>query len=206
MSWKSVSRVVLIAALVCGGVVSAHHSISMIEISTPVWVKGTVVRYTTAEPHTMIELEEEPANGSARRWIIEGPFAGRLDRILKLHDMAPNQPFVRAGDVIEVCGFRAKPEYAPERSYPDLDIARDRFIHGQVLVMPDAKMHSWGPYGKMDNCVRPGDQIPAWLEFLDRDTLARDMWCNGQTYTQIASVAPEAFVAEVNRRMKIPCK
>jgi Family of unknown function (DUF6152) len=201
---KGPAIVVAIAAvLACAGVVRAHHSLRMIEISTPIWVKGIVVSYAPGQPHTMIELEEQ-TDGS--RWTVEGPFPGRLERIHKLNGLGADQAFLKAGDRIEVCGFPPKKTYAVERSYPQLKPSQDRFVHGHVIVMPDGRMYSWGPYGKMDNCIRPGDQIPTWVEFLNRDTLARDLWCSGQKDPRIPSVAPAAFVEDVNRRMDSGCK
>ena len=126
-----------ITALACASPLRAHHSISMFEISAPIWVKGTVVRY-------------------------------------------------EAGDVIEVCGFALKEEYS--RPSADTDDARPRFVHGHVLVMPDGHMQSWGPYGKLDNCIRPDDQAQSWLDFLSADPLARGLWCGIQTYVG-ASIA-----------------
>ena len=76
----------------------------MIEISTPIWVKGTVVLYEPKNPHTMIELDAKNEDGQVERWTVEGPFLGRLAR----YDLETD--FLKAGDVIEVCGFvpRAK--------------------------------------------------------------------------------------------------
>jgi len=206
MRKKPATWVTTAAVMACASAVFAHHSLRMIEISTPVWVKGTVVSYTPGEPHALLELEEAPDGGPVRTWTIEGPFPGRLDRIHTLNGIGAGRAFLKAGDGIEVCGFRPKQQYSLERAYPKMKPSPERFIHGQVIVMPDAKMYSWGPYGKMDNCVRPGDQIPTWLEFLNRDTLGRDLWCNGQKDVQIPSVAPKEFVEEVNRRIDNPCR
>ena len=52
-----------ITALACASPLRAHHSISMFEISAPVWVKGTVVRYEPKDPHVMIALEEKRETG-----------------------------------------------------------------------------------------------------------------------------------------------
>jgi len=172
----------------------------MIDVSTSIWVKGTVVRYEAINPHTMIELEETRADGQVQRWTIEGPFPGRLQRILRLNGMAPDEDFVKAGDVIEVCGFR------PKRRAPYPDDLSLFFVHGHVLVMPDGRMESWGPYGKLDNCVRPNDQPQAWLDFLNADPLAREFWCNSRAFVQVASTAPEGFVDEINRQLTVdPC-
>lgn len=131
---------------------------------------------------------------------------GRLDRILELKGGMKPQAFLKVGDVIAVCGFPLKPEHAPERMYDDWRPSERRFVHGQVIVTPDGRMQSWGPYGKLDNCIREGDREQAWVEFLDTSPLARGQWCASQTYERMADLAPPQFVANVNRRMANPCR
>ena len=67
---KTARSTVALAALACAGPLVAHHSISTVDITTPVWVKGTVVRYELGSPHTMIELDDNGARlsllGAAR--------------------------------------------------------------------------------------------------------------------------------------------
>src|SRR5688572_11729888 len=94
-----------IAALVAStyaGSLAAHHSLRMIETSTPVWVKGAVVRYEIKNPHTVIELDETTADGQIVRWTIEGPIPGRVQR------MHVDADLLKRGDIIQVCGFRPK--------------------------------------------------------------------------------------------------
>lgn len=43
--------------------VSAHHSISMIEIGKPEWVTGTVVECRVQHPHVMFTLDVKAAGG-----------------------------------------------------------------------------------------------------------------------------------------------
>jgi hypothetical protein len=192
-----------IATLGCAGSLLAHHSVSMIDVSTSHWVKGTVVLYAPVSPHAMIELEERTEDGQVQRWTIEGPFPGRLSRILKLNGMSADAAFVRPGDVIEVCGFFPKRTSATASGE---DARSRRFVHGQVLVMPDGRMQSWGPYGKLDNCVRPNDPPERWLDFLNADPLAAEFWCNARAFKLIASTAPTGFVDEIDRRLtNKPC-
>jgi hypothetical protein len=40
----------------------AHHSVGMFDLSTPIWVKGTVIAYEPIAPNAMIHLEETTAN------------------------------------------------------------------------------------------------------------------------------------------------
>ena len=133
------------AALVCVGRLHAHHSLSAIDVTTPVWLKGTVVEYVPGNPHAMLALDVRAADGEVQRWTVQGPAPGRLERYHLARD------FLKAGDVIEACGFVLKPQ---GESLPP-----PRYIHSQLLLMPDGQMQLWGPYGKLVNCVRPGDSV-----------------------------------------------
>ncbi len=160
----------------------------MVEISTPVWVKGTVVEFHARDPHVMVTLQAQGSDGQPQKWNIEGPNMMRLAR------MGADGNFLKPGDAIEVCGFYLKQPYTK----PD-------FIHGQVLVMPDGHMRHFGPYGKLDNCIRPGDTAQQWVQFLKDDPLALPSWCNGKSYTRVATVAPPALVEAIDRDLQNPC-
>jgi hypothetical protein len=196
---------IAIAALTASGMASSHHSISTIDVSAPVWVKGTVVRYRPGSPHALLELQAQAADGKAVRWLMEGPFPGRMARIIALYGGSLEE-YLRPGDAVEVCGFRPRSSYSVHSSYIELTIDRAHFIHAQLLLMPDGQMRAWGPYGKLDNCVRARDTPQAWQRFLNRDVLARELWCSGQRYTQSPSVAPRTFVEDVNRGLVAPCR
>ena len=185
----------------------AHHSISMFDISVPFWVQGTVVSYAPIAPHAIIALEESTVDGQVQQWTIEGPFPGRLNRILSANGLSTAEGFIKAGDVIEVCGFALKQEVSARRLYPDTDLPTNRFVHGQVIVMPDGHMQSCGPYGKLENCVRPNDRTEQWVDFLNADPLARNLWCGGLNayHKQFATVPPEALVDEVTHLLDAPC-
>jgi hypothetical protein len=88
----------------------------------------------------LIELEERMENGQVRRWIVEGPRLGRLA------GLGVDEDYLKAGDIIEVCGFFLKE-----------DVIRDSRIHGKVLVTPDGQKWQWGPYGRLESCVDRGD-------------------------------------------------
>ena len=192
--------VATIAALGCVSSLRAHHSISMIDTSTPIWVKGTVVRYEIVNPHTMIELDERMGDGQVKRWSVEGPILSRIQR------MGVDENFLKDGDVIEVCGFAPKAEVLARRTSIEPDGVSAPFVHGHMLVMPDGEMSPWGPYGKLENCVRPGDQLQSWLDFLNTDSIARDLWCNGYRTTVPTIAASRAFVDDINRLMGRPCE
>ena len=197
---------IAVLMLACLPVIArAHHSLRMIDISAPVWVKGAVVRYRPGAPHALLELDEFLADGTHNRWVMEGPFPGRMARLVELYG-GSIETYLKPGDVVELCGFRPRPAYAMQRSYGDVDITVSRFIHAQVIVMPDGRMRSWGPYGKLDNCVRTADASSIWREFLNRDPMAHELWCTGLRYTQTPSVAPRGFVEDVNRGLNRACR
>jgi hypothetical protein len=196
MKWTAVTATAL-AALACVSSVAAHHSISMFDIGKPVWVKGTVVRFEPINPHIVFALDEHTTSGQARRWTIEGSGLNSFNR------RGLGRDFLKAGDVIEVCGFALKEEIArPDATAGNLSRPD---IHGHVLIMPDGQMQIFGGYGKTENCIRPGDELSSWVEFLNRDRMARDVWCMRRVAASFPSVAPQAFVAEVNRSMTNPC-
>lgn len=191
-----------VAALACVESLLAHHSMRTIEVSTSVWVKGTVVRYEPISPHTLFELEERRTDGQLQRWTIEGPFPGRLSRILTLNGMRADEDFLKAGDVVEVCGFFPK---RSESTTATADRVPPPYVHGHLLVMPDGQMESWGPYGKLDNCIREGDRPPQWADFLNADPLAREFWCNVRRLVGVASTTPTGIVDEINRLLTESC-
>lgn len=178
-----------IAACVFAFSLQAHHANISIDLSTPIWVKGTVVRFDRINPHTIIELDETVGD-ELRRWRIEGPFLARLKR------MGVDDRLIEAGDAIEACGFPLK-EAAPD--------AR-RLIHGHVLVLPNGQLRAWGPYGKIDNCVRPHDDPNRWLELLRSDPLARESWCDKARAALPTRAESRPIVAEINRLLAQPCR
>jgi uncharacterized protein DUF6152 len=180
------------AALACVGQLHAHHSLSAIDITTPVWVKGTVVEYVPGNPHAMLALDVRAADGEVQRWTVQGPAPGRLERYHLDRD------FLKAGDAIEACGFVLKPQ--PERSWPP-----ERFIHSQLLLMPDGQMQLWGPYGKLDNCVRPNDSKQLWVQFLS-NPMARDLWCHSGPAVPLSPLASKPLVDEINGELTPPCR
>src|SRR5690606_13713452 len=141
----------LIAALALAGVTSAHHSQAMF-VDSPVWVTGVIVRYRPVDPHAMIELHELQAGGPARKWIIEGPRRGRLEQILQVNGGIRDDQLLKIGDRVSACGFPLRSDWNPDRMYPDWPPEKGRFVHSPLLVLPDGRMQSWGPYGRLDTC------------------------------------------------------
>jgi hypothetical protein len=171
---------------------------SMFDLQKSIWLKGTVVSYEPVNPHARLTLEQKAENGPLQRWLVEGPNLNRLQR------MGVDKDFLKAGDVIEVCGFPFRQEFSQPAS-SDAGAPPRPAMHVHMVVMPDGHMRLFGPYGKLDNCIRPHDTVQSWVNFLNADPLGRQAWCAGQTYTSVASTAPKTFVDDVNRLMANHC-
>lgn len=190
-------------ALAGVGPTHAHHSLSVFELSTSIWVRGTVVRYEPIAPHAMIYLEETTADGQVRRWRVEGPWPARLGWILENNGGVDRGEFFKPGDVIEVCGFDMKAGI--KAGFADAPVQDWKFTHGQMVVMPAGHMQSWGGYGKLVNCVRPEDSVSDWIDFLNADPLAQPLWCGSRRDASAATLAPEEFVDAVSSGISRAC-
>jgi len=186
-----------VAALVCAGPLGAHHSISTVDITTPVWVKGTVVRYEIGNPHTMIELDATSADGQVVRWTVDGPIPARAQR------MGVDGSLLTRGDVIEACGFHYKSQRV---AHAETGAPLPPFMHAHLLVLPDGRMQPWGPYGKLNNCARPTDKVESWLDLLNNNAIARELWCYPQRANVPTIATAKPLADEIDRRLAAPCK
>ena len=138
---------VVVVMLAWPGGLTAHHSLVRFDTTAPVWIKGTVVRFDLVNPHAKIVLTQKRDDGQTQRWIVDGPPLNNLAR------MGIGQDFVKAGDVVEVCGFLQKEE-AP-------NMMPDRPISGHLLVLPGGKRQFWSDYGVLHKCLGPGEDVEA---------------------------------------------
>jgi hypothetical protein len=184
-----------IAALACTTPLAAHHSISMFDIAAPIWIKGTVVSYQVKNPHVMMVMDVKNDNDQVQRFTVEGP------NLLRHTRMGADEKFLKPGDVVEVCGFPFKADIlansAKRSTLPSM--------HGHMVKMPDGKMRLWGPYGKLENCVRPHDQPQAWAEFLNADPLGQEAWCKSQTYVNAALLPSKQTIDKINSLLTSRC-
>lgn len=144
---SSSHRLLLPVLLITCMSVDGHHASKFFQVSEPHWVSGTVIEFRYMNPHSRILLSVPDENGSLREWIIEGP---RLDR---MHRIGVKADFLDAGDSIQVCGFIPTEELI-QLSRENNGIAQqDTFMHGRLLVKPDAERWLWGPYGDLETCL-----------------------------------------------------
>lgn len=141
---------VVALAVLSTGSLAAHHSLANHDTTTPVRVKGTVVQVQRINPHSFIFLEQTNADGTRQRWAVEGPAVLQLTR-RGVADL------VKAGDVIEVCGYVTKEKtiWQIAAATPDAVSLSGRLITAELLVMPDGREQSWGDYG-FHHCFSPG--------------------------------------------------
>jgi hypothetical protein len=140
---------------------AAHHSIVMFDTTTPLWVKGTVVRFDLVNPHARIYLDQASETGHGERWVVDGGPA-----IFQLERRGVTKDILKTGDVIEVCGFVLRESVQPPQAPPapknsNLDASSPtltgRVLHAHVLVMPDGSRRFWSDYGHLNKCLRPGE-------------------------------------------------
>ena len=143
--------------LLASGPASAHHSIGVFDINTPIWVKGTVVSVEFVNPHPFIYLDQETADGQVLRWIIESS-----PTMAALAKRGFTKDTLKKGDKIEACGYAPKKRAVPagvagERVNPDAGSPGrpypDRVITGRMLILPDGPDFHWSHYGPLEKCI-----------------------------------------------------
>ena len=150
----------MLAWIVTSGPAAAHHAARMFELTTPLRVKGTVVRYTWANPHSVIIVDEKIDGGKTIRWALESsaPIRG-----LEMRGFSKDS--FKAGDVIEACGFAprngvgggADPS-APNtiRYGPGWLENADRVITARLLLTRDGAKEGFSRYGPLELCTQAG--------------------------------------------------
>jgi hypothetical protein len=141
----------VLLTLLSAASLAAHHSIASFDTTTPVRLKGTIVRFHEINPHSFIYMEAPGPDGQSRRWAVEGPSSFQLKR------MGIGTDFLRPGAVIEVCGYLHKENVIWQIATPEANGASlaGRLLNAETMVMPDGKERSWGDYGA-HRCFAPG--------------------------------------------------
>lgn len=93
----------IIALLMIGSPLFAHHGAAAYDMSKPVVMKGAVItKYIWANPHTLVFFDAKDEKGSTTHWSVElgSPSAIAL--------MGWNRTSLKPGDVVTVYMFPAK--------------------------------------------------------------------------------------------------
>lgn len=134
------------------GALLAHHALGGYDTTTAVRVRGTVVLFQRSNPHSRLVLDEKGKDGKTHRWVVDGPNALQLTRRNFPKDA------LKAGDIVEVCGYVTKPGAESQRTIsieprdlqfkaPAEPSLSGQILDGEVLVMPDGQKQVWSDYG-----------------------------------------------------------
>jgi hypothetical protein len=141
---------IVFVALVSSSSLLAHHSLANFDTTKAVHVKGTIFQFHQMNPHSFIFLDEKNADGTTRRWAIEGP------PVLQLIRSGFAKDGLKAGDIIEVCGYLPKEPIVWQLGSTDPSVTSPsgRLFNAEMMVMSDGKQRSWGDYG-VHKCFAP---------------------------------------------------
>ena len=140
-----------LAALVSAAPLGAHHSLANFDTTTPIRLKGTIVRFHEINPHSFLYIEVTGDDGQVRRWAVEGP------AIFQVRRRGFDVDALKPGTVIEVCGYAPKEPTIWQIASPapgGVSMA-GRLLDAEMLVLADGKEQSWGDYG-VHKCFSPG--------------------------------------------------
>jgi hypothetical protein len=197
---KALTWTVAVATFASGAAVQAHHAGSMYEQS-PIWIKGTVVRFERTNPHSIITLEDRSQNGQLRRWAVEGPAQLQLDRM----DIA--EDFPRIGAALEFCAFPYKPEHSARFRSQDSDGVPRQLIEGHVMLMSDGQKQFWDPHGIMSACIQiSGEPRESWRDFLNSNERAREAWCQQRGWQANQAASSRQLIEDLDRSIDKPCQ
>ena len=163
MKQLTAASIVTVAVLASTWELTAHHSLARFDTTTPLWVKGTIVRFDRITPHVRFVLDQALEDGHTQRWVVDGPALNGLAR------MGLGPEFLKPGDVIEVCGFALREGVESQRRNDQAgsspNVPSGRALSGHLLVMPDGQRRFWSDYGVLEKCLEPGES---------RETLRRE--------------------------------
>jgi hypothetical protein len=99
MKALSVAVLVTLALVSAAAPISAHHAWP-VTYDRLVTVKGTVLEFRWANPHPMLTIEVQTANGQKEKWEVGGPATNRMEA------NGWNRSTLKAGDVITGIGYQ----------------------------------------------------------------------------------------------------
>jgi hypothetical protein len=138
------------AVLASAGSLAAHHSLALFDTGNAVRVKGVVVLFERVNPHSILFIDQKLPDGETQRWAVDGPSSTALRRI------GFENTTLKAGDVVEVCGYVPKDTAEALRTTTvPITISPSgprsisgRRMNGELMVMPDGRKQTWSDYGQ----------------------------------------------------------
>ena len=147
----------VLAVLVATGPLLAHHSVGVFETTTPIRVKGTVVRFAWANPHSAIIVEQRTEDGARIRWALESSAPIHL-----LERRGFSKDSFRPGEVIEACGFAPRSAFSSRTEPTNQEKTKpgpvwlegaDRVITARLLLTQHGPEVHWSHYGPLESCI-----------------------------------------------------
>ena len=143
----------LLLVLATAASVVGHHSLAQFDTTKPVTVKGTVVLFHLVNPHSIIFVDEKRPDGQIERWAVDGPGINQLTR------QGIDRNYIKAGDVVEVCGYVLREGLESQRTVDTEPISLSlkdktpksvsgRIMNAESLVRADGQKRPWGDYGQ----------------------------------------------------------
>jgi hypothetical protein len=134
------SLVVILGVLITAGTLCAHHAFSpTFDGDRVVRVKGVVMRFEWANPHSYIVVDMKGTDGKTTQWALEGPAPNQLTR--RGYEMTSIKP----GDAVEACGYGTRD--ATPRIDQNTGAARYVMVV-ELLTLGNAAPVEWSPYGQ----------------------------------------------------------
>jgi len=161
MKRQTIGWLATLMVLASAGSMLAHHALGNYDTTKAVHVKGTVVLFQMVNPHSILILDEKSENGKTQRWAIDGPTVRQLTQ----NGFAKDR--LKAGDVVEVCGYVTRAGVESERTVNTEPITLSlkaitprnmigKIMDGELLVMPDGQQLKWSDYG-IHKCFDSGN-------------------------------------------------
>lgn len=147
---KMMAGCAVLVVLASAGSLAAHHSLANYDTTKAVRVTGKVVLVQFINPHSIVFVDQLMLDGRTQRWAVEGPGP----RLLERRGIA--REFLKAGDVIEACGYVTKVEVQRTIDTEPISLGlkatttksvTGRVMDGEVLTLPDGKKQIWSDYG-----------------------------------------------------------
>ena len=87
----------------------AHHGLGLYDTSQLIEIHGKVVSVRLMDPHSVLVVETESADGTTIQWDVEGGSAAGIVA------SGLTQEFLRSGPTVHIEGFRAKDDSCTPR-------------------------------------------------------------------------------------------
>jgi len=152
MKRRTIGSLVVLVFIATAGSILAHHALGNYDTTKAVHVKGAVVLFQMVNPHSVLIVDEKGENGKTQRWAIDGP------AVRQLMQRGFTRESIKAGDIVEVCGYVTRVGVESERTVNTEPITltlkattpksmTGKIMDGELLVMPDGQQLKWSDYG-----------------------------------------------------------